>query len=92
LERRTFPSGKDKIDHERGRHDDLCNAAAGALTLASRRPQPEPPIVLPYFYGKNCGEMGFGVDSMPAPAPAPCCGTATAGSTAGSTASCSGAR
>jgi hypothetical protein len=71
LERRTFPSGKDKIDHERGRHDDLCNAAAGALTLASRRPQPEPPIVLPYFYGKNCGEMGFGVDSMPAPAPAP---------------------
>ena len=37
LERRTFPSGKDKIDHERGRHDDLCNAAAGALTLASRR-------------------------------------------------------
>ena len=37
LERRTFPSGKDKIDHERGRHDDLCNAAAGALTLAARR-------------------------------------------------------
>ena len=36
-EGRTFPSGKDKIDHERGRHDDLCNAAAGALTLAARR-------------------------------------------------------
>ena len=47
LERRTFPSGKDKIDHERGRHDDLCNAAAGALVLASRRVQFEPKIVVP---------------------------------------------
>jgi hypothetical protein len=47
LERRTFPSGKDKIDHERGRHDDLCNAAAGALVLASPRVQFEPKIVVP---------------------------------------------
>jgi hypothetical protein len=55
LERRTFPGGKDKIDHERGRHDDLCNAAAGALTLASRRLPPEPPIVAPGWYGKHGG-------------------------------------
>jgi hypothetical protein len=48
LERRTFPSGKDKVDHERGRHDDLCNAAAGALTLASRRQNFEPKIVMPF--------------------------------------------
>jgi hypothetical protein len=45
LERRTFPSGKDKVNHDRGSYDDLCNAAAGALVLASRRPQVEPPIV-----------------------------------------------
>jgi hypothetical protein len=52
LERRTFPSGKDKIDHERGRHDDLCNAAAGALVLASPRQNFEPKIVVPFVaYG-----------------------------------------
>lgn len=37
LERRTFPSGKDRIDHGRGGHDDLCNAAAGALVLAAKQ-------------------------------------------------------
>ena len=37
LERRTFPSGKDKVDHGRGGHDDLCNAAAGALVLAAKQ-------------------------------------------------------
>jgi hypothetical protein len=35
LERRTQPSGKDRIDHPAGAHDDLSNAAAGALVLAS---------------------------------------------------------
>jgi hypothetical protein len=37
LERRTFPTGKDRIDHGRHGHDDLCNAAAGALVLAAER-------------------------------------------------------
>lgn len=32
LERRTARSGKDSIDHAPGAHDDLVNAAAGALT------------------------------------------------------------
>ena len=36
LERRTFSTGRDRVDHGPG-HDDLCNAAAGALVLASRR-------------------------------------------------------
>jgi hypothetical protein len=31
LERRTARSGKDSIDHAPGGHDDLANAAAGAL-------------------------------------------------------------
>ncbi|MFY9951713.1 hypothetical protein [Bradyrhizobium sp.] len=33
--RRTFPSGKDRIDHPSGAHDDLANAIAGAAVLAS---------------------------------------------------------
>ena len=32
LERRTARSGKDSIDHPPGAHDDVANAAAGALT------------------------------------------------------------
>jgi hypothetical protein len=35
LERRTARGGKDSIDHAPGAHDDVCNAAAGALVLAS---------------------------------------------------------
>lgn len=31
LERRTVRAGRDSIDHPRGAHDDLANAAAGAL-------------------------------------------------------------
>jgi hypothetical protein len=33
LERVTGRSGRDVIDHEKGQHDDLANAAAGVLTL-----------------------------------------------------------
>jgi hypothetical protein len=35
LERTTAPSGRDKVDHGKGGHDDLCNAVAGALVLAA---------------------------------------------------------
>ena len=35
LERRTFPTGKDRVDHGRSGRDDLCNACAGALVLAA---------------------------------------------------------
>ena len=35
LERRTGRSGRDRVDHGPGGHDDLANAAAGALVLAS---------------------------------------------------------
>lgn len=39
LERRTARGGRDSIDHAPGAHDDLANAAAGALLLAeTRRP------------------------------------------------------
>jgi hypothetical protein len=33
LERRTARGGKDSIDHQPGAHDDLANAACGALVL-----------------------------------------------------------
>ena len=35
LERRTSRSGRDTVDHAPGSHDDLANAVAGALLLAS---------------------------------------------------------
>jgi hypothetical protein len=34
LERTCVRGGRDKIDHPRGLHDDISNAAAGALVLA----------------------------------------------------------
>jgi hypothetical protein len=37
LERRTARGGKDSIDHPPGGHDDLVNAAAGALVLVPRK-------------------------------------------------------
>jgi hypothetical protein len=40
LERRTARGGKDSIDHGPGRHDDVANAAAGALVLASAYVRP----------------------------------------------------
>ncbi len=39
LERRTARGGRESIDHGPGGHDDLANAAAGALVLASDRPR-----------------------------------------------------
>ena len=38
LERRTARGGRDSVDHPRGAHDDLANAAAGAVWLASTKP------------------------------------------------------
>ena len=38
LERRAGTSGKDRVDHRRGSHDDRAAAAAGALVQAAREP------------------------------------------------------
>jgi hypothetical protein len=38
LERRTAPSGKDRVDHGPGGHDDICNSAALALIMRTRQP------------------------------------------------------
>jgi len=38
LERRVSPNGRDVIDHRQGEHDDVANAAAGALVASAKRP------------------------------------------------------
>jgi hypothetical protein len=53
LERRTFSTGRDRVDHGRSGHDDLANAAAGALTLAARRRHFEPVIVVPFVASRG---------------------------------------
>jgi hypothetical protein len=40
LERRTFSTGRDRVDHGPSGKDDACNAAAGALVLAASQPVP----------------------------------------------------
>jgi hypothetical protein len=40
LERRTARGGKDSIDHGPGQHDDVANAVAGAIVLASAYVRP----------------------------------------------------
>jgi hypothetical protein len=50
LERKTARGGKDSIDHGPGAHDDVANAVAGAIVLASRHEVPlnfHTPIVGP---------------------------------------------
>ena len=37
LERRTSSTGKDQVNHPKGGHDDVVNAAAGALVLAAQK-------------------------------------------------------
>jgi hypothetical protein len=50
LERRTSRAGKDSIDHAPGGHDDVANAAAGAIVYAAAR-EIEPVIVAPILIG-----------------------------------------
>ncbi|QDT66369.1 terminase large subunit domain-containing protein [Calycomorphotria hydatis] len=45
LERRTRSGGKDIIDHPKGRHDDLANAVAGAVFLASKVKRKAGPLI-----------------------------------------------
>lgn len=45
LERRRGSSGKDRVDHRSGQHDDAANAAAGALVLAAGANRNKPYMV-----------------------------------------------
>ena len=44
LERRTFSTGRDRIDPGKHGHDDACNSAAGALVLAASKRKWDPTI------------------------------------------------
>ncbi len=53
LVRRTFPSGKDRVDHELNGHDDIANSIAGAAVLASTSGKGQKvPIVGPILMGR----------------------------------------
>jgi hypothetical protein len=62
LVRRTFPDGRDKVDHDLGAHDDLANAVALAMVLASAEEQ-KIPLVAPIIIG--------GANETPIPGGAP---------------------
>ena len=55
LERRTFPTGRDRIDHGRAGRDDLCNACAGCLVLAARPAVNVVPMVGALTYSPSTG-------------------------------------
>jgi hypothetical protein len=49
LERRTFSTGRDRVDHGKAGRDDAANAAAGAMVLASRASVRQIPFVVPFI-------------------------------------------
>jgi hypothetical protein len=51
LERRTARGGRDSIDHAPGAHDDVVNAAAGAIVYAAQHTAQQVPIVSPIIIG-----------------------------------------
>jgi hypothetical protein len=55
LERRAFSTGRDRVDHPPAGHDDLCNAAAGALTRAAGVKRI--PIIAPIMVGTGQGRF-----------------------------------
>jgi hypothetical protein len=73
LERTTGNGGKDAVNHGRNGHDDFANVACGVLRILDARQvaETEVPIVQPFFYGKNSGEIGDLKVYHPAPAPEP---------------------
>jgi hypothetical protein len=64
LERRTFPSGKDRIDHPTGAHDDLSNAIAGAAVMAANHAAQQVPLVAPIVFGKDGSVTGATTDQQ----------------------------
>jgi len=53
LERRTARGGKDSVDHPPGAHDDVINAAAGAIVMAAQRQAQAVPLVAPIIVSQN---------------------------------------
>jgi hypothetical protein len=66
LERRTARGGRDSIDHPPGAHDDLINAAAGAIVCAQQLVLQQVPFVVPYIVGRQI-EFPTGKPTGPRP-------------------------
>ena len=64
LERRTFSTGRDRVDHGRTGRDDAANSAAGALVLAAQA-QRKVPITPPTLFNVNTGEVLVGPQANP---------------------------
>jgi hypothetical protein len=82
LERHVGPSGKDQIAHPERSHDDLVNAAAGALVYANRAALEEVPATVPFVVsggsawrdlpgGSVYADRGGGVVGVPEPSSTP---------------------
>jgi hypothetical protein len=68
LERRVARSGKDSVDHPRGGHDDLINAAALALVGAALAPKSSADNWIE-FMRRECVRAGVDRDDIQAPDP-----------------------
>jgi hypothetical protein len=67
LERRTARGGRDSIDHPPGAHDDLINAAAGAMVTAARAAtQTIKPVVIPDLSKAAAGYSSPNAQGIPA--------------------------
>jgi hypothetical protein len=60
LERRTSRLGKDVVDHGPAGHDDIANAACGALVLAAREGNALPMATPLLLYANRAEGLGFG--------------------------------
>jgi hypothetical protein len=71
LERRTFSTGRDRVDKGRTDHDDDANSAAGALVLAARAAlQASEPVICPPFVAPSAflpPPGGWTIGSGPGP-------------------------
>jgi len=65
LERRAGSLGRDKVDHPRGAHDDLCNSAAGALvrSMSARAPMKVTQQILDRMGPAGGGRFGRSPDA-----------------------------
>lgn len=63
LERRTSRTGKDTVDHPPGAHDDLINAAAGALVMVANGDRK----VVHWYAVTYAGELYGGEHNVPSP-------------------------
>jgi hypothetical protein len=73
LERRRGPSGRDRVDHRPGAHDDSVNAVAGVVSLLAGRDPSDLSLTVGSFglppslceVCQGAGKLGLGTDNAP---------------------------